>query len=162
MCGNCWALLLWPSDQLARRRGHHFPVTATSGWVSSIAVLAVLAVGADHVALSQIPTISASPASTHAGLAALRRPRPDLYRSPVRSRRSFDDTRACQMRTPVVVLNVPFSPRHRAFSRAGLTGIGRRREPGDGDLEIWVALSPVGDRLTDTGVRGGPSPQQST
>jgi hypothetical protein len=38
-----------------------FPVIAASGfWVSGVAVLAVLAVGAGHVALNQIPTISAS------------------------------------------------------------------------------------------------------
>lgn len=38
-----------------------FPVIAASGfWVSGVAVLAVLAVGAGHVALNQIRTISAS------------------------------------------------------------------------------------------------------
>ncbi|MCO4236361.1 hypothetical protein [Pseudarthrobacter raffinosi] len=60
-CRNWWALLPWPSHHLARRRSHHFPVIAASGfWVTGVSVLAVLAVGAGHVALNQIRTISAS------------------------------------------------------------------------------------------------------
>ena len=61
ICRNWWDLLPWSSHQLTRRRSHHFPVIAASGfWVSGGAVLAVLPVGAGHVALNQIPTISAS------------------------------------------------------------------------------------------------------
>jgi hypothetical protein len=53
-------LLSWPSDQLTRRRSHHFPVIAASGFsVSGVAVLVVLAVGAGQVALNQIRTIPA-------------------------------------------------------------------------------------------------------
>ena len=42
-------------------------IAATGFWLSGGAVLAVLLVGAGHVALDQIPAISASPESTHAG-----------------------------------------------------------------------------------------------
>lgn len=35
-----------------------------------------------------------------------------------------------------MVLNVPFTPRNRAFLRAGLTGIDRPRKRGDRDPEI--------------------------
>ena len=48
--GNWWVLLPWSSHQVTRRRSHHFPLIALSGfWVSGVAVLAVLAVGAGHV-----------------------------------------------------------------------------------------------------------------
>lgn len=51
-------LLPLPSHQLTGRRSRHFSRHRAYGfWVSGVAVLAVLAVGAGHVALNQIRTI---------------------------------------------------------------------------------------------------------
>ena len=53
------------------------------------------------------------------------------------------------MRSPTTAMKGPFS--HLVTGhlyRVDLTGIDRPRKRSDRDLEIWVVLAPVGDRLT--------------
>ncbi len=76
------------------------------------------------------------------GRAVRRGPRPDLYRSPVRSQRSFVDTRAYQMRSPPPITG------HFAGGSYGNRAAMEIRQIVI--RKFWVALSPVGDRLTGT------------
>ena len=133
-CRNWWA-----SHQLPRRRSHHFSRHRRIRLLGIRRRCPRCFGGGSRPPNPKPapPTISASAVVNACWASSAATTQTGSFRLPVRSRRSFEDTRAYQMRSPVVVVNVPFCPpRHRAVLRAGLTGIGRPRNRGDRDLAI--------------------------